>query len=144
MPYAELSAVADIDPALSELDDWELFLALHRLQPRWDGLITNDDSLLAQPKEMTVLAQTHLTLVVAKGEGHSPVRSVGLLLAHLSHICHHSKRDGAQVWKLSVAQKDYEVPRTYLEKIAQRSETTVDDLLRTHKLSAKELRASRS
>ena len=50
-----------------ELDDWELFLALHRLHPRWDGLITNDDTLLAQPKEMTVLSQTHLTLVVAKG-----------------------------------------------------------------------------
>jgi hypothetical protein len=30
MPYAELSAVADIDPAFAELDDWELFLALHR------------------------------------------------------------------------------------------------------------------
>jgi hypothetical protein len=59
MPYAELSAVADIDPALAVLDDWELFLALHRLHPRWDGLITNDDSLLAQPKEMTVLSQTH-------------------------------------------------------------------------------------
>jgi hypothetical protein len=93
---------------------------------------------------MTVLSQTHLTLVVAKGEGHSPVRSVGLLLAHLSHICHHSKRDRAQVWKLSVAQKDYEEPRTYLEKIAQRSKTTVDDLFRTHKLSAKELRSPRS
>jgi hypothetical protein len=49
MPYAELSAVADIDPAFAELDDWELLLALHRLHPRWDGLITNDDTLLAQP-----------------------------------------------------------------------------------------------
>jgi hypothetical protein len=29
----------------TQLDDWELFLALHRLHPRWDGLITNDDSL---------------------------------------------------------------------------------------------------
>lgn len=144
MPYAELSAVADIDPAFAELDDWELFLALHRLHPRWHGLITNDDTLLAQPKEMTVLSQTHLTLVVAKGEGHSPVRSVGLVLAHLSHICHHSKRDRAQVWKLSVAQKDYEEPRTYLERIAQRSKTTVEDLVRTHKLSSKELRAPRN
>jgi hypothetical protein len=48
------------------------------------------------------------------------------------------------VWKLSVAQKDYEEPRAYLEKIAQKSKTTVDDLVRTHKLSAKELRATRS
>jgi hypothetical protein len=144
MPYVNLAPVAEIDPALAELDDWELFLALHRHQPPWDGLITNDDSLLAQPKEMTVLSQTHLTLVVAKGEGHSPVRSVGLLLAHLGHICHHSRRDRAQVWKLSVAQKDYEEPRAYLERIALKSKTTVDDLVRTHKLPAKELRTLRT
>jgi hypothetical protein len=82
--------------------------------------------------------------VFAKGEGHSPVRSVGLLLAHLSHICHHGKRDRPQVWRLSVAQKDYEEPRPYLEKIAQKSKTTVDELVRAHKLPAKELRATRS
>jgi hypothetical protein len=144
MPHVELVAIADIEPAFAELDDWELFLALHRDVRHWDGLVTNDDSLLALPKEMTVLSQTRLTLVVAKGEGHSPIRSVGLLLAHLGHICHHSKPDRAQVWKLTAAQKNYEDPRSYLEKIAEKSKTSVDELVRRHKLPGKELRTRRA
>lgn len=142
MPQVELVAIADIDPAFAELDDWELFLALHHSR-QWDGLVTNDDRLLALPKEMTVLSQTRLTLVIAKGERDSPVRSVGLLLAHLGHICHHTQPDRAQVWRLTVAQKNYDDPRMYLEKIAGKSLTTVDDLVRKHKLSAKELQAPR-
>jgi len=61
--------IAEIDPALAEVDDWELFVALHRHEQRWAGLVTNDEALLSLPKEMTVLSQTHLTLVVAAGEG---------------------------------------------------------------------------
>ncbi len=72
MPGVELVPIMQIDPKLAELDDWELFLALHRHEESWDGLVTNDDKLLALPKEMTVLSQTNLTLVVAVGEGHVP------------------------------------------------------------------------
>jgi hypothetical protein len=95
MPKAELVAIAAIDKSLAELDDWELFVALHQHQEHWDALITNDDKLLALEKEMTVLSQTNLTLVVAKGEGDSPIRAVGLLLCHLNHICHHTRPDRA-------------------------------------------------
>lgn len=108
----------------------------------WDGLVTNDDKLLALPKEMTVLSQTRLTLVVAVGEGHSPIRSVGLLLCHLNHICHHSKPDRPQIWKLRVAQKDYEEPRRYLEQIAEKSKTTADAIFQANKLPTKALRTS--
>jgi hypothetical protein len=140
IPNVELVPIATIDTQFAELDDWELFVALHQHDQQWDGLITNDDKLLALEKEMTVLSQTNLTLVVVKGEGDSPIRAVGLLLCHLNHICHHSKPDRAQVWMLRVAQKNYDAPRFYLEKIAEKKRTTVEEIVRTHQLSANALR----
>jgi hypothetical protein len=139
-PDVELVPIAEIDEKLTELDDWELFAALHGHDKRWDGLVTNDDKLLALPKEMTVLSQTNLTLVVAKGEGHSPIRAVGLLLCHLNHICHHTLDDRAQVWLLRARQKDYEEPRVYLEKIAGKQGVSVEEVVRRHLLPGKDLR----
>jgi hypothetical protein len=143
LPNVELIPLVAIDEALADVDDWELFLALHRHPQRWDGLVTNDDKLLSLPKEMTVLSQTRLTLVVTVGEGHSPIRAVGLLLCHLNHICHHSKPDRAQVWRLSVRQKDHEDPRKYLEEIAERAGTTADAIFQAHKVPARALRPPR-
>lgn len=142
LPQVELVPVRDIDPSFANLDDWELLRELYRHERQWDGLITNDDAMLSLPKEMTVLDQTGLTLVVAKGEGHNPVRAVGTLLCHLSHICHHTMRGTAQIWKLRVVQKNAEPVRDYLEAIAARSKTTVHKLLAEHKLSTSELRRS--
>jgi hypothetical protein len=144
MPNVELVAIADVDEAFAELDDWELFVALHRHPRRWDGLITNDDKLLALEKEMTVLSQTNLTLVVAKGEGDNPIRAVGLLLCHLNHICHHSRPDRAQVWILRVAQKNYEEPRAYLERIADKRGTSAEEIVRAHKLPKKDLQRAKA
>jgi hypothetical protein len=69
-------------------------------------------------KEMAVLEQTKLTLVIAKGEGHNPIRAVGVLLCHMNHICRMTTANRAQIWKLRVTQKNHESPREYLEKIA--------------------------
>ena len=65
LPYVELVPVRDIDPSFADLDDWELLRELYLHAREWDGLITNDDAMLSLPKEMTVLDQTGLTLVVA-------------------------------------------------------------------------------
>jgi hypothetical protein len=138
MPQVELVPLARIDGELARLDDWEVFLALHR-QRAWDGLVTNDDKLLALPKEMTVLSQTNLTLVVAVGEGHNPIRTVGVLLCHLGFICHHTKRDRPQIWRLEVRQKAYDEPAKFLTAIAEKQKTTVQHLFEMHKLPPKSL-----
>lgn len=138
LPFVELVPIRAIDATFARLDDWELFVALHRAGT-WDGLITNDDSVLALPKEMTILSQTALSLVVAKGEGDSPVRAVGALLCHLHHICHQSQSDRAQIWLLRVKQKNHETPREFLERIAERERTTVEALLRVHRLPTQDL-----
>jgi hypothetical protein len=140
LPMAELVPVRDIDPTYSDLDDWELLRELYRDERAWDGLITNDDAMLSLAKEMTVLDQTGLTLVVAKGEGHNPIRAVGVLLCHLGHICHHTKRDLAQIWRLRVAQKNNELVSDYLEDIAKKAKTTVSKIIAENSLPAVQLR----
>ena len=134
---------AEIDPRLSEVDDWQLLLALHQDSRQWDGLITNDDSMLNLPKEMVVLSQTGLTLVVAKGEGHSPIKSIGVVLCHLSHICHQTVPRRPQIWNLSVRQKAEDRVEDYLEKIGHGEQTTVQGLMEAHRLSAGELQTKR-
>lgn len=140
---AEFVPVRKIHPSFSDLADWELLRELHRHQRPWDGLVTNDDAMLSLAKEMTVLQQTRLTLVVAKGEGHNPIRAIGVLLCHMNHICRMTTPSRAQVWRLSVTQKNHEDPNAFLEKIAERTKTTVRALFESHKLSPSELGESR-
>jgi hypothetical protein len=140
LPMVELVPIRAIDPAWAELDDWELLLALHRHERPWDGLITNDEAMLSLAKEMTVLSQTRLTLVVAKGEGHNPIRAVGTVLCHLPHICHHTAPEEAQVWSLRVSLKNHEGVYDYLEKIAHKAKTTVAGIIANNKVSAAQLR----
>ena len=74
---AELVPLQRIDTRMTELDDWEVLLALHADHRPWDGLITTDSGMLALPKELAVLLQTKLTLVVAEAAGHGPAEGDG-------------------------------------------------------------------
>jgi hypothetical protein len=136
---ADFVPVRQIDPRLSDVDDWELLLALHQDSRPWDGLITNDDSMLSLPKEMVILSQTGLTLVVAKGEGHSPIKSIGVVLCRLSHICHQTDARRGQIWNLSIRQKPEERVEDYLEEIARREGITIQRLIEANRLSLAQL-----
>ena len=126
---ATLVPVRSIDERMPRLEDWELLQAIHGHEREWDGLVTSDDSMLNDPRAMATLKRTGLTLVIAHGQGHNPVRATGLLLFHLDHICVHTVRHRPQIWILRASQKDPEPPDKHLEKIAQREKTTVDELL---------------
>ena len=79
-PYldgVELVFIGDIDSRLPEFEDWELLLALHHHSREWDGIISNDTSMLDQERELAVLGYTHLTLVAPVAAGHDPIRSTG-------------------------------------------------------------------
>jgi hypothetical protein len=132
VPDAELVPIREINDTLAQMDDWELLLALHRDARPWDGLVTNDRAMLSLPKELAVLRQTKLTLVITEGEGHNPVRATGVLLCHLGHVCKLTRRDRAQVWVLRVTRKDPEPPERFLERIALLHKTTVEDMLKEH------------
>lgn len=141
-PYiegAELVPVRRIRPELAKVADWELLRGLFVDRREWDGLITNDDRMLALAKEMTVLAQTGLTLIVVKGQGHNPIRSTGLLLCHLEHICHQMTPGAAKVWVLNVQQKKPETAVERLTMIAEKQATPVAELVKRNELPPDEL-----
>lgn len=114
----EVVRVDQIDPRMTELDDWELLLALHHHTRPWDGLITTDSSMLQQPRELAALIQTRLTLVVAMASGHDPLKATGLLFAYLAGICNRTRPDRPQVWKLRAAERRAEDPWDDLKRVA--------------------------
>ena len=136
---AELVWIGKIDPALSTVEDWELLLRLSRHDRPWDGLITTDDSMLNLPKEMVVLHQTRLTLVVTESAGHDPVTATGLLLAHLPHICKETDRTKAQVWCLRTHRKPAEDPWVYLNSWAKRNRENPNNVYQRYRLRDEEL-----
>lgn len=74
VPEAALTPIRHIDPGLRRMDDWELLLSLQHLR-EWDGLISTDSRMLNLPRELAVLHQTNLTLVVVQEAGHDPLRA---------------------------------------------------------------------
>jgi hypothetical protein len=90
MEEAELVSLASIDARLTDIDDWELLLALHHHDRPWDGLITTDTGMLSLARELAVLMQTGLTLFVAEAAGHDPLRATGLVLTYLPWVAAHT------------------------------------------------------
>ncbi|MGZ4777663.1 MAG: hypothetical protein ACXV5L_00580 [Thermoanaerobaculia bacterium] len=142
IPEAELVPIGDINPRMSRLEDWEVLLALYNDRRPWGGLITNDASMLSLPREMSVLIQTKLTLVVAEATGHDPIKATGLVLAHLPSICERTTRDVPQVWHLRTAARPHDDPWDRLKDIAKRSGGTAKQQFNDHKLSDDELTTS--
>lgn len=141
-PYfvdVELVPIGKIDPRLAELDDWEVLLALYRHDRPFDGLITTDDSMLNQARELSVIRQTNLTLVVTHAAGHDPIKATGLLLAHLDYICSETRPEQAQVWDLIARNRPARDPWELLERVARHQHRDVDELWREGRLNRAEL-----
>lgn len=130
----ELVPVRKIDPSLATCEDWELLLALHRHERKWDGLITNDAAMLRLPREMSVLVQTRLTLIVVRGHAHNPIRATGFIFSHIDYICKQLKKQ-SRVWELGAADKDTSKDAwEYLGEIAKRSNMETSLLYHRNKI----------
>lgn len=139
IPEAELIPLQDIDPQLAEIDDWQVLLALHHHELEWDGLVTNDRRMLNLPREMCVLRQTNLTLVVAHDAGHDPIRATGLLLTHLGYIARNTSRDESQVWELTASNRPGRNAWHHLSRIADHRSVDPERLWRESRLTNAEL-----
>jgi hypothetical protein len=139
IPEVDLVPLRDIDPRLANIDDWQVLLALHHHPRSWDGLITTDSGILNLPREMAVLRQTNLTLVVAEEAGHDPIRATGLLFTHLSWIARRTTQAESQVWQLRARNRPALDPATYLERIAAHQNRTTDAVWRAARLTNAEL-----
>jgi hypothetical protein len=126
---AELVSFAEIDSRLPDLDDWEILLALHHHSRAWDGLITTDSSMLNQAPELSVLGQTKLTLVVAMGTGHNPVKASGLLFAYLTRICDLTTPEKGQIWRLKAGNILPTESDTALARVADHQNVDLDELI---------------
>jgi hypothetical protein len=144
IPEAELVPLRAIDPMLVEdIEDWQILLALHHHARDWDGLITTDSGILNLPREMVVIRQTLLTLVVAEAAGHDPIRATGLLFTHLSWICRETRPDQAQVWSLRARNRPALDPDDFLDRIADHQNRNRDEVWREARLTAAELAVDR-
>ena len=140
IPEVELIPIRTIDVRLADMEDWQILLALHHHDRPWDGLVTTDSSMLKQAKELAVLMQTNLTLVVAHDAGHDPIKATGLLLAHLDYVSAHSTPEAAQVWRLTANNRPAADPWSYLEGIARHRPESAEDLWREAQLTRGEVR----
>jgi hypothetical protein len=136
---AELVPLRAVDERMSELDDWELLLALRHHSRPWDGLITTDSSILFQALELSVLIQTRLTLVVTLEAGHNPVRAAGLLFTHLAGISRRTRPDEAQLWRLQARTQAHVPPWEQLKTVAEHQNAEAATLFATHRLDDQQL-----
>jgi hypothetical protein len=140
IPEVELLPLRDIDPVLTaDIEDWEVLLSLHHHDRPWDGLVTTDSGILNLPREIALIRQTNLTLVVAEEAGHDPIRATGLLFTHLSWIARQTTPVEPQVWALSARNRPARDPWALLERIADHQNRTVDTLWQEARLTNSEL-----
>ena len=133
-PELDLRPIRSIDARLTGgLPDHRLILALHQLGI--EGLVTNDDSMLALPEVLAIVEQTGFTIVVCRRTGHDPLVATGLLLTHLARIARRHVRGTAQVWRLSAPDRGPETFRSLASSAEQRSGRRIRD----HHLSGKGL-----
>lgn len=86
LPFAELVPLSEIDDGwLTRVgDDWAVLVGIH--QAGFDGLITADDAMIELTKELAVLMQLRMMLVVLQRTNRDPLETTGLLLLHLRRI----------------------------------------------------------
>lgn len=135
----ELVPVRHIDPRMSTLEDWEILLALHNDARPWDGLISTDRKMLRFPKELAILCQTGLTLVVAIASGHDPIKATGLVLAHIAGICKRTRPGHGQVWRLATAERNADDPWDYVKRVARTQGESAQGMYQRERLTKSQL-----
>ncbi|MBK9369479.1 MAG: hypothetical protein IPN01_24825 [Deltaproteobacteria bacterium] len=134
-----LDPIYEIDPRLSRLDDWALLVALKNHPAQYMGLITTDARMLDQPRELAAMLQTGLSMIVAVGAGHDPLRATGLVLTHLPRIAALLKAHTPQIWRLNAHTPKPDTPRELIQALASKQKTSFPELFNSVKLTESEL-----
>lgn len=141
LPEVELRPLRDVDDRLlGNADDWAILLRLFQHPEPFDGLITVDASMTRLVRELVVLHQTQLSLVVFEDVGDDPVRASGLCLLHLPHVVKQTEPDKAQLWILRPpGRKPPFRARDRLGQLASAEGSSIDQLMRRERLSSEQL-----
>jgi hypothetical protein len=95
--------------------------------------------MLSLPKELAVLCQSRLSLIIAVAAGHDPIKATGLVLAHISGICGLTRPESPQIWRLRTTAKPPEDPWVFITTIANRQGETATTLYERERLAARQL-----
>lgn len=97
-PGVTLDPLRDVHRDLTENhDDWQVLAEISR-RGGYDGFITLDSAMLNQPKEMVVLHQSLLKLIVIDDGGNDPLVATGLLMAYMPQILKRFDESKPQLW----------------------------------------------
>lgn len=135
-----MSPARRCDRLLGNADDWAILLRLFQHPDPFDGLITVDSSMTRLVRELVVLHQTNLSLVVFDGVGDDPVRASGLCLLHLPYIAQQTEPDKPQLWILRPPGRKPPIrARDRLGQLASAEGTSIEQLMRRDRLTPDEL-----
>ena len=134
-PDAKLVALKDVHPDIvRDHEDWEVLREL-RARGGVDGLITLDHKMLSLPKEMVVLHQSRLSLVVFEDVLNDPFIATGLLMIHLPLIVRQFQPQAAQLWVFRrPPTKSPENPWQRIARLAAREQMSPESLYEQHRL----------
>jgi hypothetical protein len=139
-PSLALTPLRQLHPDLvQEHEDWEV---LQKLKARGgvDGFITLDANMLQLAKEMVVLHQTRLTLIVIEDTDNDPIAAWAVLLIHATQLAKQLSRRRPQLWRLRRPTHPRPTnPYDELTRLAERAGASESALMAQHRLSAKQL-----
>ncbi|MDE2670715.1 MAG: hypothetical protein OXI51_13810 [Chloroflexota bacterium] len=135
LPDIDLRPLRDVHPDLiRDHEDWEVLREIRRRGVA-DGLITLDAGMLNQAKEMVVLRQTRLTLVVFRGTNNDPFVAAGLLMIHAPQIVRQLDRRRAQLWVLNKPSATPDSLWTRIGELARHESLSADALIRRERIA---------
>lgn len=134
-PGVTLTPLRDLHPDLTaDSEDWEVLSQL-RIRGGVDGFVTCDAKMLKLEKEMCILHQSKLALVVCDDDRSDPFVSTGLLMIHLPIIVNQLRIGTPQLWVLKrPATRAPERPWDRVHQFAAAKGVAAQHLFDAHKL----------
>jgi hypothetical protein len=119
-------------------DDWQVLQQL-RARDDVDGFVTLDAAMLQLAKEMVVLHQTKLSLVVLMDVNNDPIAAGGLLVAAAGRLAAAFDRRHPQIFKIRMPRITPDTSWSQIRTIANREHQTPEVIVRRERLAHGEL-----
>ena len=135
LPDLEFRPLKDVHPDLiKDHEDWEVMREL-RVRGEVDGWITLDRRMLSLEKEMVVLHQSRLSLVVFEGVENDPLVAAGLLMIHAPGIAKFTDRRRPQLWVLRKPATTAPInPHSRISELARREGISPNEMYERNRL----------
>lgn len=139
-PYileAELVPIQSFGPGAGALKDWQVVVALkHR---RFHAMVSNDAKMLYEPKVLTAVRRTNVSLIIIDGLGHDAIRATGALLLEIPAIARKLSPSKGKVFHIVRRSAEPIDPMEYLRRRAERKQLNVKDLMHEERITKDDL-----